>query len=295
MSRENIRVKLVSYRNKDKNGYGVVAGDGIIDLGSRFAAWPTLDAALDAGGLASLADAASGRSADVALDAVTLLPPVSSPRKIICIGLNYRTHILETGRDTPTHPMLFSRYPDSLVGHGEAMLRPLVSEKYDFEGELAVVIGRTARHVAAEDALGYVAGYSCFNDGSVRDYQRQTTQFLAGKTFWRSGAFGPWLVTPDEVGDVAALTLETRLNGDVMQHAETSDLLFSVPDLIAFISRITPLDPGDVIATGTTGGIGAARKPPVWMKPGDRVEVEISNIGTLVNHIADEADGAAGR
>jgi len=284
-------VKFVTYRNGETPGYGAVAGNGIVELGSRLEAWPTLDAALDAGGLAALADAASGRAPDIALDAVTLLAPVQSPRKIICIGLNYRTHILETGRDTPTHPMLFSRYPDSLVGHGEDMLRPVVSDKYDFEGELAVVIGRTARHVSPETALSHVAGYSCFNDGSVRDYQRQTTQFLAGKTFWRSGAFGPWLVTPDEVGDVAKLTLETRLNGEVMQRAETSDLLFSVADLIAFISKITPLHPGDVIATGTTGGIGAARKPPVWMKPGDRVEVEISNIGTLANRIADEPAG----
>ncbi|WP_048649496.1 fumarylacetoacetate hydrolase family protein [Nitratireductor soli] len=286
-------MKLATYRTQGQVRYGAVIGNGIVSLSGRFGAWPTLAAALDAGGISALADAASGRSPDIALDAVTILPPIPDPRKIICIGLNYRTHILETGRDTPTHPMLFARYPDSLVGHGEEMLRPLVSDKYDFEGELAIVIGRTARHVAAEDALGYVAGYSCFNDGSVRDYQRQTTQFLAGKTFWRSGAFGPWLVTPDEVGDVARLTLETRLNGAVMQRAETADLLFSVADLIAFISRITPLYPGDVIATGTTGGIGAARKPPVWMKPGDRVEVEISNIGTLANPIADEKATAA--
>lgn len=286
-------MKLATYRTQGEVRYGAVIDSGIVSLSGRLGASPTLAAALDAGGISALADAASGRSPDVALDAVTILPPIPNPSKIICIGLNYRTHILETGRDTPTHPMLFARYPDSLVGHGEEMLRPLVSEKYDFEGELAVVIGRTARHVAAEDALGHVAGYSCFNDGSVRDYQRQTTQFLAGKTFWRSGAFGPWLVTPDEVGDVATLTLETRLNGTVMQRAETSDLLFSVADLIAFISKITPLYPGDVIATGTTGGIGAARKPPVWMKPSDRVEVEISSIGTLVNRIVDEADGAA--
>lgn len=281
-------MKLVSYMRNGKAGYGAALGDGIVDLAARFPDLAGLAAALAAGALPAFDTAVASASADFPLSSVELLPPVPEPRKIICIGLNYRTHVQETGRDTPTHPMLFARYPDSLVGHGAEMLRPAVSDKFDFEGELAVVIGATARHVAAADALSYVAGYSCFNDGSVRDYQRHTSQFMAGKTFWRSGAFGPYLVTADEVGDVTALTLETRLNGEVMQQAETSDLLFPVPDLIAFISSITPLYPGDVIATGTTGGVGFARKPPVWMKPGDRVEVEISKVGTLSNRIADE-------
>jgi 2-keto-4-pentenoate hydratase/2-oxohepta-3-ene-1,7-dioic acid hydratase in catechol pathway len=286
---ESASVNLLSYRLDDQERYGAVVGDGIVDLKARFGkSWPTLAAALCGNGLAALAEASRTTAPSVPLNVVELLPPIPNPQKIVCIGLNYRSHIQETGRDAPTHPMLFARYPDSLVGHGQPMLRPLVSRSYDFEGELAVVIGRTARHVPVATAMDFVGGYSCFNDGSVRDYQRHTSQFMAGKTFWRSGAFGPWIVTPDGIGDIRKLTLTTRLNGEVMQRAEISDLLFGVADLIAFITSITPLYPGDVIATGTTGGVGAARKPPVWMKPGDLVEVEISNIGKLANRIADE-------
>jgi 2-keto-4-pentenoate hydratase/2-oxohepta-3-ene-1,7-dioic acid hydratase in catechol pathway len=289
-----LALKFVSYRFRNRDRYGAVSGDGILDLSERHGGeWPDLAAAIAAGGLARLAATAGSLPAGPALADVELLPSIPSPRKIICIGLNYRTHIQETGRDTPTHPMLFVRFPDSLVGHAQPMLRPKLSENYDFEGELAVVIGRTARHVAPETALDHVAGYSCFNDGSVRDYQRHTSQFTAGKNFWRSGAFGPWLVTADEVGDVTGLTLTTRLNGEVVQEAVTSDLLFGIGELISFISSITPLYPGDVIATGTTGGIGAARRPPLWMRPGDVIEVEISRVGTLRNVIADEAPDAA--
>jgi 2-keto-4-pentenoate hydratase/2-oxohepta-3-ene-1,7-dioic acid hydratase in catechol pathway len=251
---------------------------------------PDLKAVLRQDGVSELAKAAVGAEPSLNLRDVELLPPITAPDKIICVGLNYRTHIEEGGRDAPTHPMLFARFADSLVGHGQKMVRPKVSKNYDFEGELAVIIGRLAHHVAAEQAFDYVAGYSCFNDGSVRDYQRHTSQFLPGKTFWRSGAFGPWLITKDEVADVKALTLTTRLNGEVMQHAPVSDLLFDVPTLIAFITSIAPLRAGDVIMTGTTGGVGGARKPPVWMKPGDLIEVEISQVGTLANDIADETD-----
>ena len=185
--------------------------------------------------------------------------------------------------------MIFARYPDSQVGHGQPMLRPRESVQLDFEGELAVVIGKVARRVPAARALDYVAGYSCYNDGSIRDWQRHTSQFTPGKTFPGTGGFGPWLVTTDEIPDPAKLTYETRLNGQVMQKAPLSDLVFDVPALVAYCSIFTTLNPGDVIVTGTTGGVGAFRKPPLWMKPGDVVEVEISGIGTLRNTIADEA------
>ena len=284
-------MKLVSYRHEGADRYGAVIGERIADLSERFGAkWPTLKAALRADALNELAKDVVSADPTLKLGEVELLPPITAPDKIVCVGLNYRTHIEEGGRDAPAYPMLFARYADSLVGHEQKMLRPKVSRNYDFEGELAVIIGRFAHHVPREQAFDYVAGYSCFNDGSVRDYQRMTSQFLPGKTFWRSGAFGPWLVTKDEIADVTALTLTTLLNGEVMQRAPISDLLFDIPHLISFITSIAPLRAGDVIMTGTTGGVGAARKPPVWMKPGDRIEVDISRVGTLANDIADEAD-----
>jgi 2-keto-4-pentenoate hydratase/2-oxohepta-3-ene-1,7-dioic acid hydratase in catechol pathway len=282
-------MKLVSYRHAGADRYGAVIGERIADLSGTFGArWPSLKAVLREDGVSELAKAVVAAAPSLNLAEVELLPPIGEPDKIICVGLNYRTHVEEGGRDTPAYPMLFARYPDSLVGHGQKMVRPKVSRNYDFEGELAVIIGRLAHHVPRERAFDYIAGYSCFNDGSVRDYQRHTSQFLPGKTFWRSGAFGPWMVTKDEIADITASTLSTRLNGEVMQHAPVSDLLFDIPHLIAFVSSIAPLRAGDVIVTGTTGGVGAARKPPVWMKPGDKIEVEISQVGTLTNDIVDE-------
>jgi 2-keto-4-pentenoate hydratase/2-oxohepta-3-ene-1,7-dioic acid hydratase in catechol pathway len=282
-------MKLISFRRKDRDSYGVVTSGGIVDVGRKLGdSYATLGAVLRAGALDAVRDAAAGASADVALDAIEYLPPITDPAKIVCIGLNYKTHIEETGRPAPEYPILFPRYPDSHVGNGEPMVCPKVSDKYDFEGELAFVIGKEGRHIAAADALDYVAGYSCYNDGSIRDYQRHTSQFMPGKTFWRSGAFGPCLVTTDELPDPGAMTLVTRLNGEEMQRTGTDDLLFGVPELIEYMSAIAPLQPGDVISTGTTGGVGFARKPPVWMKAGDTIEVEISGIGTLTNPIIDE-------
>ena len=206
--------------------------------------------------------------------------------KLLCVGINYMPHIKEMGRERPERPVLFVRFGDSIVGHGQPLLKPRESEQFDYEGELAVVIGKRARRVSRERALDYVAGYSCFNDGSVRDYQRHSPQFTPGKNFHASGAFGPWLVTADEIPDPRKLTLTTRLNGAVMQHESVGELCFDVPQLIEYCSTWTQLEPGDVIVTGTPGGVGAGRKPPVWMKPGDTVEVEISGIGTLRNPVS---------
>lgn len=279
-------MKLISFEKDGSSSWGIWRDDGIIDLGAMpDAKYPTLKAALSDEDF--IRGAASG-SVTLAHDDVTLLPPVTDPGRVLCVGLNYKTHIAETGRDQPTQPMIFARYADSLVGCGEALVRPKVSHKFDFEGELAVVIGKGGRHITEQDAANHVAGYACFNDGSVRDFQRHTTQFMPGKTFWRSGSFGPWLVTPDETGPLESLALVTRLNGVEMQRATLDDLLFGVPDLIAYLSKIMPLCPGDVIATGTTGGVGFFRDPPVWMKPGDTVEVEIDKLGTLRNSIEDE-------
>lgn len=278
-------MKLVSYRINETQSFGIWTEQGIIDLAKRAPAATSLKHILDQlDSIAPFTDAAP----DYAHGDVHLLPPVPDPGKILCVGLNYKSHIAETGRDAPQYPILFARYPSSVVGHGEALVRPRVSTQFDFEGELAFVIGVGGRHIAAEDALAHVAAYACFNDGSVRDWQRHTTQFLPGKSFWRSGSFGPWLVTTDEVGPIGGLALRTLLNGNVMQEARLDDLLFGVPELIAYISTIMPLEPGDMVATGTTGGVGLFRQPPLFMKAGDRIEVTIDKLGTLTNDIVDE-------
>ena len=210
-----------------------------------------------------------------------------SPKKILCVGVNYRPHIAEMGREVPEYPVVFTRFASSLVGNDEPVIRPRVSEQFDFEGELAVVIGKTARHVPREHALDYVGGYCCFLDGSVRDWQRHTMQFTAGKNFERSGAIGP-VVAASEVRDPTGLELTTRVNGEVMQQGRIADLVFDIPHLVEYCSTFTRLERGDVIATGTPGGVGAARTPPVWLRDGDVVEVEIPGVGLLRNPVRDE-------
>jgi 2-keto-4-pentenoate hydratase/2-oxohepta-3-ene-1,7-dioic acid hydratase in catechol pathway len=205
------------------------------------------------------------------------------------VGINYLEHIHEMGRDKPDYPTLFVRFPDTLVGHREPVVRPRVSAEYDYEGELAIVIGRAARQVRAADALAHVAGYTCLLDGSVRDWQRHTTQFTPGKNFPATGGCGPWLVTTDEIPDPARLELRTRVNGEVLQAAPTSDLCFGVQQIIEYCSGFCQLNPGDIIATGTPSGVGFARQPPRWLTPGDVVEVEISGIGILTHTVTDEA------
>jgi 2-keto-4-pentenoate hydratase/2-oxohepta-3-ene-1,7-dioic acid hydratase in catechol pathway len=280
-------LKLASYISNGQAGFGVVDDDGLIDCSVR-GVGQSVKQALAAGALEQIRAIADGAKADLAIDEVRLLPPVVQPGKIFCIGVNYRKHVREMGRDLPEYPWVFTRSADSLVGHRDNMIRPAVSEQFDFEGELAIVIGKTAHRVGADAALDHVAGYCCLNDGSIRDFQRHSGQFTAGKNFWRSGAMGPWLVTADEVGDPAALQLETRLNDQVMQSAATSDLIFDIPTLIEYCSTFARLEPGDVIASGTPGGVGAARKPPLWLKAGDTIEVTISGIGTLTNAVVDE-------
>ncbi len=224
----------------------------------------------------------------IELSKAEFAPPISSSSKIICVGVNYMAHMREMGRPEPEYPLLFTRFPDTLVGHDQTLFRPANSSDYDFEGELAVVIGGDAHHVKREDALECVAGYTCFMDGSLRDYQHHTTQVIAGKNFWRSGACGPWMVTADEIPDPSALNLQTRLNGEVVQSAPVSDLKFNVPYLIEYISSFCPLRTGDIISTGTPSGVGYARDPQLWMQPGDTIEVEIDGIGTLRNAVAAE-------
>ncbi len=223
------------------------------------------------------------------VDQVSYLPPILSPEKIICLGLNFRTHIQEMGRELPEYPVIFAKFANTLVGHGQPIVLPKVSSLVDYEAELAVVIGRTAKDVAPEVALDYVAGYTNFNDVSVRDYQRRTIQFLQGKTFDTTGPIGPAIVTLDELSDPLSLGLQLRLNGEVMQDSNTADHVFDVPFTISYLSQIMTLAPGDIIATGTPGGVGFAREPKVFLQPGDRVEVEVEGLGVLVNPVVGPA------
>ncbi|KRW94493.1 fumarylacetoacetate hydrolase family protein [Paracoccus sp. MKU1] len=279
-------MRLVSFLNDGRPGYGIAEGDSLRPATEAFRArYPDLRAVLAGNAVAALPDAVAD---PVSLASVTLLSPIPNPDKILCVGLNYAAHIRETGREKPKHPSIFTRYPSSVLGHGVPLIRPHVSTEFDYEGELAVIIGKSGRYIAEADAMDHVAGYSAFNDGTIRDFQRHTSQFWAGKSFDKTGAMGPWLVTADELPDPAAQHLRTILNGQEVQSTPISDLAFSIPEMIAYLSQVTELLPGDIIATGTPGGVGRFRTPPLYMKAGDRIEVEITGIGTLSNPVADE-------
>jgi 2-keto-4-pentenoate hydratase/2-oxohepta-3-ene-1,7-dioic acid hydratase in catechol pathway len=278
-------MKLASYIADGKPCFGVVTGDGVVTLNHRLGA-ATLRDALAAGALAEMRKATETAKPDQQLGEVKWLPAIPNPEKILCAGINYRSHAAETGREVPKQPSMFVRLANTLVGHDGEMIRPSVSQSFDFEGELAVVIGRGGRHIAVERALEHVAGYTCFVDGSVRDYQKFSV--TSGKNFPATGPLGPWIVTTDQIADPKRLTLVTRLNGQEVQKSSTDLLIHSVPQIIAFCSDFTPLAAGDVIATGTPEGVGHRRNPPLWMKPGDVLEVEISGIGTLRSRVVDE-------
>lgn len=280
-------MKFCSFIKDGRASWGLVTDGGIVDLGRRGLA-PTLRAFLAAGD-AGPARALAGEAPDHAFDAVEHAPVIPDPDKIICVGLNYHDHIKETGREETAHPVLFARFAGSQVGHGQPLVRPLESGQFDFEGELAVVIGKAGRRIPEAEALSHVGGYACYNDGSVRDWQRHTHQFLPGKTFAGTGGFGPWLVTADEIPDPSRLHLQTRLNGTVVQDTDVDLMITPIPRLIAYCSTILPLLPGDVIVTGTPGGVGARRDPPLWLRDGDVCEVEITGIGTLSNPVRNEA------
>ena len=266
----------------------------VIDLQDADATQPQDMIALCASGAAGMeaaARAAGNAPADAthAIDSVQLLPPVPHPGKVLCLGLNYADHAAEGGNAKPEYPSFFMRGPSSLCGHGAPLIRPRASTKLDFEAELAVVIGRRARHLTDHDALDAVAGYSCFNDGSLRDYQRKTAQWTIGKNFDQTGPFGPWLVPAADLPPGAVgLNIESRLNGQVMQSSNTRHMLFPVVETLCLITEAITLEPGDVIIMGTPAGVGYARTPPVWMQPGDRIEIEIEGIGVLSNPVQDE-------
>ena len=280
-------MKLASYHVNGEDTFGAVVGDGVVTLGGGKSRYQTLRDALAAGALGELKAAIAGKAPDHKLSQIAFLPVIPNPEKILCVGINYRDHAAETGRDTMSNPQMFLRLTNTLVGHEGEMIRPKVSTDFDFEGELTAIIGKGGRHIKEADALGHVAGYTCFVDGSVRDWQKHSV--TSGKNFIGTGPLGPWMVTSDEIPDPTRLTLMTRLNGQEMQRSGTDMLIYSVARIISYVSGFTPLAPGDVIATGTPAGVGHRRNPPVWMKAGDVIEVEITGIGTLRSRIVDES------
>jgi 2-keto-4-pentenoate hydratase/2-oxohepta-3-ene-1,7-dioic acid hydratase in catechol pathway len=280
-------MRIASYLVDGKPAFGVVSADGVITMNSRLdGRFATLREALGAGALEEMRDIAKVAKPDRDLTGLSYLPVIPNPGKILCVGLNYKSHAAEQGGAVAEKPNIFTRFADTLIAHDGAMLRPKASVQFDWEGELVVVIGRGGRAIPEERALDHVAGYTCGCDGSVRDFIK--TSLVTGKNFPASGPIGPWMVTSDEIPDPSQLTLTTRLNGADVQHSGTDMMMHAVPSLIAYCSAFTPLAPGDLIFTGTPDGIGAKRTPPVWMKAGDVLEVEISKIGTLRARVLDE-------
>jgi len=282
-------MQFVSFTHQGRNSFGAIAGGGVINLGARLGI-SDLGQALRQRTVEALIDEAGRYAADLpaadALDAYR--PVVADPEKILCAGLNYAEHVRETQRERTERPTIFLRVAESQVGHGQPILLPPESTRLDYEGEIAIVIGKRGRRIAVDRAFSHIAGFACYNDGSIRDWQAHTSQWGPGKNFQNTGGFGPALVTCDEIGENEVLTLETRLNGAIMQRAATDMLIFSIPELVAYCSSFVTLSPGDVIVTGTPGGVGARRQPPVFMKDGDVVEVQVSKLGVLRNPVRSE-------
>lgn len=278
-------MRLASYTVANRPSYGIITDAGAIDLPGRLGC-PTLRTAIAAGAMPQIRDAATA-APDVALADIAFDLPLPDCGKIICIGRNYRGHVAEGNSKLPEQPSVFIRTLESFVPQDGALVRPRVSSDFDYEGELALVIGTPGRHIDRADALSHIFGYTCLNEGSIRDYQFKHS-LTVGKNFYHSGSIGPWVVPADEVGDPTKLTLRTILNGAQVQHTLTDDLIFDIPAIIAYLSVLLPLNPGDIISTGTPEGVEFARKPPLWLKVDDVVEVEISGIGTLRNHVVDE-------
>ena len=278
---------LSFYHNQELTfGYVTSDGEGVVDVGSR-SDFTSLRDVLEAGALSSLPQEC-GDSADIALQDVDYAPTITNPKKILCVGLNYKAHQEETGRGGEGFPTIFVRFAAAQVAHQKPIIRPKESQSLDFEGEIAMIIGRPGRRIDRESALSHVAGFGIYNDGSVRDYQRHTSQFTPGKNFACTGGFGPWMMTSDEIGDLSEMEITTRLNGEVMQNAKADLLVHGFEELIEYCSTFVELEPGDVIVTGTPGGVGAARNPPMFMDEGDLIEIEVAPIGTLSNKVERE-------
>lgn len=279
-------MKLVKVERGGATAQGMLVGDRVRLIGG----WQSGDAAASAftlGGKPTdeLERMSAASTGSVPLADVTLAVPIDPTAQIFCAGFNYHAHLTEISSDIPQYPVIFKRTLDTLVAHGQPIIRPTVSETLDYEAEIAVVIGRAGRHIPVDEAMDHVGGYSCFMDGSVREYQKHSV--TAGKNFWRTGAMGPWIVTPDEIGD-RDMALASYVDGEQRQSSTASRMIFGIAQLIAYCSTLTRLRPGDVIATGTPGGVGSRMTPPGWLKPGQTIEVEVEGVGRLSNPVEDE-------
>lgn len=281
-------MRLISFFRQGAEGFGAVLGNDVVDLTGRIGGTGDLAALLAADGLGAARDYYATARPDFALTDCQLLPVIPRPSKVICLAINFRGHVIETGRDMPKHPVIFHRHADTLTAHDAPLVRPLVSDKLDYEGELAVVLGRRGGNIPVEEAMNYVAGYTCCNEASVRDWQKHSHLYGMGKNFRGTGAVGPWMVTTDEIPDPAQMVLTTWLNGEQVQHVGMDDLIFSVPEMISYVSQALDWQPGDLLVTGTPSGVGLFHDPPRFLKPGDVVEVSITGIGTLRNGVIDQ-------
>ncbi|WP_053187557.1 fumarylacetoacetate hydrolase family protein [Pseudomonas thivervalensis] len=281
-------MKLISFEHNGSIGFGAVVGASVFDLTGKVGGARTLRELLAGDGLAEAGRLVQAGDTDFAVADCTLLPVIPDAGKIICLGLNFKAHAEEVGKPVPLQPVIFHRHAQTLNAHGHPLLRPLVSEQFDYEGELAVVIGKGGGHISEDRAMEHVAGYACFNEASVRDWQKHSHLYGMGKNFRSSGAFGPWLVTSDEIADPAALHVRTRVNGEQVQSFSLSDMIFTIAQLIAYVSRAIDWLPGDVLVTGTAAGVGLFRNPPYFLRDGDVVEIDIPGVGTLINPVIDE-------
>jgi 2-keto-4-pentenoate hydratase/2-oxohepta-3-ene-1,7-dioic acid hydratase in catechol pathway len=286
--------RLATFTVGGKTRYGAITDKGVVDLSARHAEWPTLREAIEAGALVKLAEEADRLAADFRIEDIAYEIPIPSPEKIICVGVNYpdRNEEYKDGQAAPSNPSLFIRFPRSFVGHGAPLVRPPESTQLDYEGEVVIVIGKSGRRIAEADALGHIAALSLCNEGTIRDWVRHAKfNVTQGKNFDRTGSIGPWLVPFTDEAQIADISLTTRVNGEVRQHDRTGRMIFSFRKIINYISTFTTLVPGDVIVTGTPTGAGARFDPPIWLKPGDVIEVEADGIGLLRNGVVDEGAG----
>ena len=282
-------MKLVKFARMGKICFGALKAGGVVDLTGRIDHNAnSVKDILKLNLVEKAKEYIKDKDGEISISEITFLPVIPDPEKIFCIGLNYQEHKKETGRPDVKNPTIFTRFANTQTGHLQPLVKPNFSDRFDYEGELAITIGKGGRYIKEKNALEHIAGYSCYNDGSVRDWQKHTSQFTPGKNFQHTGGFGPYMLTADEITDYKTLKIQTRLNGKVMQDATLNDLIFTIPEIIEYCSTFTELNPGDVIATGTPGGVGDRREPPVYMKDGDTVEIEISKLGVLKNPIIKE-------